>query len=80
MSIRLPNSISLWNDCGCPLTGTYDPSKQRGQVGQPRPDAVTLTRPPVTTITDWATTAAPNTHRRVRADGGLAMPEIVGAR
>jgi hypothetical protein len=56
VSIRFPNSIapcipsSPW--------GTYEESVHRGQVGQPRPDAVSRTAPPVTTISTLTTRLA----------------------
>src|SRR6478752_155897 len=42
-----------WN----PISGVVarDPSVQRGHVGQPSPDAVSRTAPPVTTRTIWPT-------------------------
>ena len=52
--IRLPNSTAWWirGTSGC-ATGTKLPGKHCGQVGQPRPDAVTRTMAPVTAIPPW---------------------------
>lgn len=52
--MRLPNSTT-WcttatSACG---TGVKLPGKHWGQVGQPRPDAVTRTMAPVTAIPPW---------------------------
>src|SRR6478752_1520345 len=48
---RLPNSMKPW----MPISGvfTIESEVQRGQVGQPRPDAVRRTAPPVTTRSVW---------------------------
>src|SRR6478736_3642358 len=47
----LPNSMKPW----MPISGvlTRESLVQRGQVGQPRPEAVRRTAPPVTTRTVW---------------------------
>ena len=53
VSVRLPNSIA---PCRPRVPwGTYDSSVQRGQVGQPRPEPVRRTAPPVTTMAMLAT-------------------------
>ena len=54
--VRLPNSMTPWTPSS--PWGTYDRSVQRGQVGQPRPEAVSRTAPPVTTIPMLATRLA----------------------
>ena len=56
VSSRLPNSIAPCR----PSSGwdTKDSSVQRGQVGQPRPEPVSRTSPPVTTIPMLATREA----------------------
>ena len=56
VSSRLPNSMA---PC-IPSSGweTKESSVQRGQVGQPRPEPVNRTRPPVTTIPMLATSEA----------------------
>lgn len=48
VSRRLPNSMMPW----IPISGTVtsDSSVHLGQVGQPSPEPVSLTIPPVTTI------------------------------
>ena len=53
VSIRLPNSM---NPC-TPISRvtTIDVSVHLGTSGQPRPDAVSRTAPPVTTITVFIT-------------------------
>ena len=53
---RLPNSIRPW----IPISGTdtNDSSVHFGQVGQPRPDPVRRTSPPVTTISIWLASEA----------------------
>ena len=49
VSRRFPNSIQACNaPSACPGTGVYEPGVHSGQVGQPNPDPVTLTAPPVT--------------------------------
>ena len=50
VSIRLPNSTYLCQDCVWVLVGVIDPGTHSGQVGQPSPEEVTRTRAPVTTI------------------------------
>ncbi|GAA1858335.1 hypothetical protein GCM10009687_26790 [Asanoa iriomotensis] len=51
-SIRLLNSMTPW----MPISafGTYEASVHRGQVGQPRPEPVSRTAPPVTTMATFA--------------------------
>ena len=56
VSSRLPNSIA---ECTSSAPwGVKDLSVQRGQVGQPSPDPVRRTAPPVTTRTALATRVA----------------------
>ena len=49
--------VAEFDDAVDPISGVVarDPSVQRGQVGQPRPEAVNRTAPPVTTRTIWPT-------------------------
>ncbi len=54
--MRLPNSMTPWTPSS--PWGTNDASVQRGQVGQPRPEPVSRTAPPVTTIPRLATRLA----------------------
>ena len=56
VSIRLPNSIASWTSSA--PCGRNDWSVQRGQVGQPSPEPVSRTAPPVTTRTQLATSVA----------------------
>ena len=56
VSIRLPNSIAAWTSRA--PWGVKEVSVQRGQVGQPRPEPVRRTAPPVTTSTTLATRVA----------------------
>src|SRR4051812_13654529 len=48
VSIRFPNSMALWTPMA--RCGTNDSPEQRGHGGQPRPEPVSRTTPPVTTI------------------------------
>ena len=48
VSIRLPNSIAEWTSYA--PCGVSDSSVHRGHVGQPRPEPVSRTTPPVTTM------------------------------
>src|SRR5262249_42711527 len=61
VSVRLPNSISSW-PATAPV-GTYDVAVHRGQVGQPSPEPVSRTAPPVTTIPTLATRLASASRR-----------------
>ncbi len=73
VSVRLPNSMMPW----IPISGVFtrDPAVHRGHVGQPRPDAVSRTAPPVTISTDWPISEA--TERP--AEGGVHAPgQLVG--
>ena len=56
VSIRLPNSMTPWTPSS--RWGTNELSVHLGQVGQPRPEPVRRTRPPVRMMTVLATTAA----------------------
>ena len=74
VSIRLPNSIAPCS-AYCAV-GVYDSSVQLGQVGQPSPEPVSRTTPPVTTIAELATTEATASRRTSGADGrGRATPK-----
>jgi hypothetical protein len=54
----------------------YESSVQLGQVGQPSPEPVSRTTPPVTTIAEFATTEATASRRTVVAEGrGRATPK-----
>ncbi len=68
--IRLPNSTAWWipgtSACG---TGVKLPGKHCGQVGQPRPDAVTRTMAPVTAMPPWVRTTAAAMSRCARRLG-----------
>src|SRR4051794_31392568 len=69
VSIRLLNSMTP-----CPanwLVGTKLDELHRGQVGQPRPDEVSRTAPPVTTIAPLATAFASATRETTR--GGTTV-------
>ena len=73
VSVRLPNSISLWMPCSWCGTGVNDPGTHCGQVGQPSPEPVSRTRPPVTTMPISSTRLATSTGRsteRAGAGGG----------
>ena len=50
VSVRLPNSIGRWTSSA--PCGVNDRSVHRGQVGQPSPEPVSRTAPPVTTMHD----------------------------
>ena len=68
VSRRLPNSMTPW----IPISGvgTRDSAVQRGHVGHPSPDPVSLTSPPVPTIATWTASvaqAAAMTRRSTRA-------------
>ncbi len=56
VSVRLPNSMTWWTPSA--PCGVKELSSQRGQVGQPSPDPVRRTAPPVTTRTTFATRVA----------------------
>ncbi len=67
MTSRLPNSIAPCRPSA--PWGTNDSSVQRGQVGQPSPEAVSRTTPPVITmrmLTTRVVTASGYIHRRAR--------------
>jgi hypothetical protein len=63
VSIRLPNSIPLCHDSW--LVGTSEPGEQSGHEGQPSPELVSLTSPPVETITMFAISEASASRRTV---------------
>ena len=76
--MRLPNSIAEWT-LRAPC-GVNDRSVQRGHVGQPRPDPVSRTAPPVTTSTMLATREAipsGRSQRSVPRAGGLPVGAVV---
>ncbi len=56
VTMRLLNSIALWMPIA--RCGTNDEPVQRGQVGQPRPEPVSRTTPPVTTMPMYETREA----------------------
>ena len=56
VTIRLPNSMAVWIVIA--PCGRNDSSVQRGHVGQPRPEPVSRTTPPVTTIATLTTSEA----------------------
>ena len=70
---RFTNSTNAWYDAGA----TIELSVQRGQVGQPRPDEVSRTAPPVTTIAPSNTAAATVSRRKVVAEIDADMPLTV---
>ncbi len=53
VTVRFTNSTRAWYSSGA----TIRPSAQVGQSGQPSPDPVTRTAPPVTTMKPRATRA-----------------------
>ena len=67
VSIRLPNSIAPCSAYSA--VGVYESSVQLGQVGQPSPEPVSRTTPPVTTIAELATTEATASRRTSGAEG-----------
>src|SRR5664279_8344 len=71
VSCRLLNSISPW--IAYFLVGVSDESVHLGQLGQPSPESVSRTAPPVTTITTFAITEArarPRSHGTVWTRAG----------
>ena len=53
VSRRFPNSIQEWSvPCTWWGTGAIEPETQSGQVGHPKPEPVSRTAPPVTTMID----------------------------
>ena len=50
----------------------YEPGTHSGHVGQPRPEPVNRTNPPVTTMAAWATTLS----SRIREVTVLTAPEF----
>ena len=64
VSARLPNSIAPW----MPSAGVVvsEPASHCGQVGQPRPEPVTRTTPPVRMIRMLTSSAAVVPHRSAR--------------
>ena len=79
VSVRLPNSISLWMPCAWCGTGVNDPGTHCGQVGQPSPEPVSRTRPPVTTMPISSTRLATRTGTQqgaARGRRGWARPGL----
>jgi hypothetical protein len=73
VNIRLPNSMTpCMPSARC---GTNDSSVHRGQVGQPRPELVSLTRPPVSTISVLAMTDA-QAHRSTVLRSGVRRADF----
>ena len=66
VSIRLVNSMIPWTPIAA--VGARSPPVQVGQVGQPRPEPVSRTAPPVTTISTLATRVA-NAVQRITRSG-----------
>ena len=66
VSSRLPNSMTPWPASSGVATKLA--SVQRGQVGQPRPEPVSRTAPPVTTIAPFATALARATRETVAGE------------
>lgn len=64
VSMRLPNSMAPWKPIS--LVAVRDWSVHLGHVGQPRPEPVRRTAPPVTTMTTVMTTAESAARRTVR--------------
>jgi hypothetical protein len=61
VSVRLPNSMAEWKSrAPC---GVNESSVQRGHVGQPRPEAVSRTAPPVSTMPMLAISVAQPSRR-----------------
>ena len=73
VSIRLPNSMAPCTPSA--RWGTNDSSVHRGQVGQPSPEPVSRTSPPVSTISVFATTDA-QAHRSTVARSGARRAEF----
>jgi hypothetical protein len=70
VSWRLVNSMTPWNELA--FVGLSDEPVHCGQVGQPSPEPVSRTAPPVTTITTLATTDASASSRSTRGDANHA--------
>ena len=75
VSVRLPNSMNLWNPSSCAATGVSDPCAQVGQSGHPSPLPVSRTMPPVTMMRTSATTLAT---RMGRSQDGLQTGRATG--
>lgn len=67
VSIRLPNSIAPCRPCSGVAMRLS--SVHLGQVSQPRPEPVSRTAPPVTTMATLITTAVSAARRRMRGEG-----------
>src|SRR4051794_18026568 len=77
VSIRLLNSMTPWAPRA--RCGTNELSVQRGQVGQPRPEPVRRTSPPVKTMTELATTAAHAQRSTTAWSGDLILSEAMAS-
>ena len=74
VSIRLPNSIAeCTSSAPC---GVNDRSVHRGQVGQPSPEPVRRTAPPVTTSTMLATSVAQRERPQPGVEAGQAHSHL----
>ncbi len=73
VSSRLPNSMAEWKSSA--PCGVKSSSVHRGQVGQPRPEPVSRTAPPVTTMPVLATREAQPAQRawRCRRAGSVML-------
>ncbi len=66
-SMRLPNSMAPWTPIS--LVAVSESAVHLGQVGQPRPEPVSRTAPPVTTMSTDITTADMAARWTVRGSG-----------
>jgi hypothetical protein len=73
MSSRLPNSILPW--IAYARVGTSESSVQVGHVGQPSPESVSRTIPPVSTIRQFATTDAHPSRRTHPRRAPVRVPD-----
>ena len=76
VTIRLENSIAPWMPSA--RCGTKEPGVHSGHVGQPRPDPVSRTTPPVTTMAMFVTRDAQAARRSHVGDG--AVPAVPARR
>src|SRR3954468_20596901 len=77
VSMRLPNSMALCTPIA--RCGTNDWPEKRGHVGQPSPDPVSRTPPPVTTTRTLTTTDATAAGRIQRVAHDRAAVRDAGA-
>src|SRR6266700_4465555 len=68
--------MTPWNELA--FVGVSDEPVHCGQVGQPRPEPVSRTAPPVTTITTLATTDASASSRSTLGDANHARTRCLG--